>query len=85
MVSRTFHRMSVSKSGCIKAVALICILVSASLVIPVVSQQISRSQIDTDDDIVEVNIPNGVPLVYRFDKDFNVISKGYLTEQGIQA
>ena len=35
----------------------------------------------SDKDIVEVNIPNGVPLVYEFDKDFNVISKRYLTEQ----
>ena len=35
----------------------------------------------SDKDIPEVNIPNGVPLVYEFDKDFNVISKKYLTEQ----
>jgi len=35
----------------------------------------------SDEDIVEVNIPNGVPLVYEFDKDFNIISKRYLTEQ----
>ena len=37
----------------------------------------------SDKDIVEVNIPNGVPLVYEFDKDFNVISKRYLGEQAI--
>ena len=35
----------------------------------------------SDKDIVEVNIPNGVPLVYEFDSDFKVISKRYLGEQ----
>lgn len=35
----------------------------------------------SDKDIPEVNIPNGVPLVYEFDKDFNVISKRYLNGQ----
>ena len=35
----------------------------------------------SDEDIVEVNIPNGVPLVYEFDSDFNVISKRYLSDQ----
>jgi 2,3-bisphosphoglycerate-dependent phosphoglycerate mutase len=39
----------------------------------------------SDKDIVEVNIPNGIPLVYEFDKDFNVISKRYLGEQDVQA
>jgi len=34
----------------------------------------------SDEDIVEVNIPNGVPLVYEFDSDFNVISKRYLED-----
>ena len=34
-----------------------------------------------DDEIVGVNIPTGVPLVYEFDKDFNVISKEYLGDQ----
>lgn len=32
----------------------------------------------SDQDIPGVEIPNGVPLVYEFDKDFNVISKRYL-------
>ncbi len=32
----------------------------------------------SDADIPEVNIPNGIPLVYEFDKDFNIISKRYL-------
>jgi len=36
----------------------------------------------SDEDIVEVNIPNGIPLVYEFDKDFNVISKRYLVDRG---
>ena len=39
----------------------------------------------SDEDIVEVNIPNGEPLVYEFDKDFNVISKRYLTVQNALA
>jgi 2,3-bisphosphoglycerate-dependent phosphoglycerate mutase len=39
----------------------------------------------SDKDIVEVNIPNGVPLVYEFDSNFNVISKRYLGEQDVQA
>ena len=29
-------------------------------------------------DIISVNIPTGVPLVYEFDKNFNMISKQYL-------
>ena len=32
----------------------------------------------SDEDIVNVNIPTGVPLVYTFDSDFNVSSKNYL-------
>jgi 2,3-bisphosphoglycerate-dependent phosphoglycerate mutase len=39
----------------------------------------------SDKDLVEVNIPNGVPLVYEFDSNFNVISKRYLGEQDVQA
>jgi 2,3-bisphosphoglycerate-dependent phosphoglycerate mutase len=39
----------------------------------------------SDEDIVEVNIPNGVPLVYEFDSDFKVISKRYLSDQDVQA
>jgi len=35
----------------------------------------------SDEDIVEVNIPNGVPLVYELDSDFKVISKRYLGDQ----
>ncbi len=32
----------------------------------------------SDDEIVSVNIPTGVPLVYEFDDDFNVIDRYYL-------
>ena len=32
----------------------------------------------SDDEIVDVNIPTGVPLVYEFDKDMNVLSKRYI-------
>lgn len=35
----------------------------------------------SDEDIVGVNIPTAVPLVYEFDRDFNVISKRYLGDQ----
>ncbi len=35
----------------------------------------------SDDDIVGVNIPTGVPLVYEFDEHFNVLSKRYLGDQ----
>lgn len=35
----------------------------------------------TDDEIMGVNIPTGVPLVYEFDDDFNVVSKVYLGDQ----
>ena len=39
----------------------------------------------SNEDMVKVNIPNGEPLVYEFDKDFNVISKRYLTVQNALA
>ena len=32
----------------------------------------------SDNDIVSVNIPTGVPLVYEFDENFHVMSKNYL-------
>ncbi len=35
----------------------------------------------SDEEIVGVNIPTGVPLVYEFDRDFNVVSKRYLGDQ----
>ena len=35
----------------------------------------------SDEDIPGVEIPNGVPLVYELDRDFNVISKRYLGDQ----
>ena len=35
----------------------------------------------SDKDIVSVNIPTGVPLVYTFDRDFNVIDKEYLIDK----
>lgn len=33
------------------------------------------------DEIMKVNIPTGVPLVYEFDQDFNVVDKYYLGDQ----
>lgn len=35
----------------------------------------------SDDEIVGVNIPTGVPLVYKFDEDFNLVSKRYLGDE----
>ncbi len=35
----------------------------------------------TEDEIMEVNIPTGVPLVYEFDENFNVVKKYYLGDQ----
>ena len=35
----------------------------------------------SDQEIISVNIPTGVPLVYTFDGDFNVIDKEYLIDQ----
>ncbi|MFA6843255.1 MAG: 2,3-diphosphoglycerate-dependent phosphoglycerate mutase [Bacilli bacterium] len=35
----------------------------------------------TNEEIVKVNIPTGVPLVYEFDDDFNVTSKYYLADE----
>lgn len=39
----------------------------------------------SDDEIVGVNIPTGVPLVYEFDDDMRVLSKRYLGDQDIIA
>lgn len=40
----------------------------------------------SEEEIIAVNIPTGVPLVYEFDDNFNVISKAYLGDQAaIQA
>ncbi len=35
----------------------------------------------TNKEIMEVNIPTGVPLIYEFDKDFNIKDKYYLGNQ----
>ena len=35
----------------------------------------------SDEDIVGVNIPTGVPLVYEFDDSMKLIGKGYLGDQ----
>ena len=36
-----------------------------------------------EDEIVSLNIPTGVPLVYTFDKEMNVLSKGYLGDPAV--
>ncbi len=35
----------------------------------------------SDDEITELNIPTGIPLVYALDKDLNVISRRYLADE----
>ena len=35
----------------------------------------------TEDEILEVNIPTGVPLVYEFDEDMHFVKKAYLGDQ----
>lgn len=35
----------------------------------------------SDDEILKVNIPTGIPLVYDLDKELKVLSKGYLGDQ----
>lgn len=35
----------------------------------------------SDEDIINLNIPTGVPLVYEFDENFKVLSKRYLGDQ----
>lgn len=32
----------------------------------------------SEDEIVELNIPTGIPLVYKFDQDMNVLEKRYI-------
>jgi 2,3-bisphosphoglycerate-dependent phosphoglycerate mutase len=39
----------------------------------------------SDDDIAELNIPTGVPLVYEFDDHFNVIAHYYLSDGAVPA
>jgi len=34
----------------------------------------------SEEEIISINIPTGVPLVYNFDKNFNVINKYYLID-----
>ena len=33
------------------------------------------------EEILEINIPTGVPLVYEFDSSFKVVNKKYLGDQ----
>ena len=35
----------------------------------------------SDEEIMSVNIPTGVPLVYSFDNNFNIIHKEYLIDE----
>ena len=35
----------------------------------------------SDEEIISVNIPTGIPLVYKFDDNFNILHKNYLIDQ----
>ena len=35
----------------------------------------------SDEDIVHYNIPTGIPFVYEFDKDMNVVNNYYLIDE----
>ena len=35
----------------------------------------------SDEEISKINVPTGIPLVYKIDKDFNVVKKEYLGNQ----
>ena len=37
----------------------------------------------TEDEIVKLNIPTAVPLVYTFDQDMNVIEKKYIGDPAV--
>ena len=37
----------------------------------------------TDKDIVNINIPTGVPLLYEFDQDLNILDKEFLIDKNI--
>lgn len=39
----------------------------------------------SEDEIVELNIPTGIPLVYQFDKDMNVLGKRYIGDPAVIA
>lgn len=39
----------------------------------------------TPDEILEVNIPTAIPLVYTFDKDFNILDKKYVGDPEVIA
>lgn len=39
----------------------------------------------TPDEILEVNIPTAIPLVYTFDRDFNVVDKQYVGDPEVIA
>ena len=39
----------------------------------------------SEDEIVELNIPTGIPLVYQFDKDMNVLDKRYIGDSAVIA
>ena len=45
------------------------------------THEATRKLLMSDDEIVGVNIPTGVPLVYEFDDNFNVLNKYYLLDE----
>lgn len=37
----------------------------------------------SEDEIVELNIPTGIPIVYEFDQDMNVLEKRYIGDPDV--
>ena len=37
----------------------------------------------SEEQIVELNIPTGIPLVYKFDQDLNVLDKRYIGDPAV--
>lgn len=37
----------------------------------------------SEDEVVELNLPTGIPLVYEFDRDMNVLDKRYIGDPAV--
>ena len=37
----------------------------------------------SEEEIVELNIPTGIPLVYKFDQNINVLEKRYIGDPAV--
>ena len=46
-----------------------------------IEEEYMRGLMESDEEIVSLNIPTGVPLVYEFDDTFQVVNRYYLGDQ----